>query len=41
MIKEMESNGVVCCYFKNSSEAVIHSKIIGLIIEFPSHANLH
>lgn len=31
MIQEMERNGVACCYFKNSSEAVIHSKMIGLI----------
>lgn len=30
MIHEMESNGVLCCYFKHSAEAVIHSKMIGL-----------
>jgi phosphatidate phosphatase APP1 len=28
---EIESHGVNCCYFKHSSEAVIHSKMIGLI----------
>jgi phosphatidate phosphatase APP1 len=31
MIDEMERNGVLCCYFQNSDEAVIHSKKIGLI----------
>jgi len=31
IINEMESNGVLCCYFKHSAEAVIHSKMIGLI----------
>jgi phosphatidate phosphatase APP1 len=31
IIKEMESKGVYCCYFKHSAEAVIHSKMIGLI----------
>lgn len=31
MIHEMENNGVLCCYFKHSSEAVVHSKMIGLI----------
>ncbi len=30
IISEIESVGVNCCYFKHSSEAVIHSKIIGL-----------
>ncbi|MEO5984549.1 MAG: phosphatase domain-containing protein [Ferruginibacter sp.] len=30
-IKEMEANGVLCSYFSHSSEAVIHSKQIGLI----------
>ena len=30
-IKEMEAAGVLCCYFKFSSEAIIHSKKIGLI----------
>ena len=30
-IKEMESQGVACCYFKHSAEAVIHSRMIGLI----------
>ena len=33
IIKEMESKGISCCYFKHSAEAVIHSKVIGLIIE--------
>lgn len=28
---EMESIGIFCCYFKHSSEAVIHSRMIGLI----------
>ena len=31
MIYEMESDNVLCCYFKNSAEAIIHSKKIGLI----------
>jgi phosphatidate phosphatase APP1 len=31
MIHEMESDGVLSCYFKHSSEAVVHSKMIGLI----------
>lgn len=30
-LKEMERLGISCCYFKHSSEAVIHSKKIGLI----------
>ena len=30
-ISEMESAGTLCCYFKHSSEAIIHSKKIGLI----------
>jgi len=30
-IKEIESHGVHCCYFKYSAEAVIHSEKIGLI----------
>ncbi len=30
-IKEIESHSVYCCYFKHSSEAVIHSEMIGLI----------
>lgn len=29
----IQSKGVECCYFKHSSEAVIHSKKIGLILE--------
>jgi phosphatidate phosphatase APP1 len=29
---EMEIKGVNCCYFKHSAEAVIHSKMIGLIV---------
>jgi phosphatidate phosphatase APP1 len=32
MMKEMETCGVTCCYFKNSSQAVIHSKMTGLIV---------
>jgi phosphatidate phosphatase APP1 len=31
MMQEMESLKINCCYFKHSSEAVIHSKQIGLI----------
>jgi phosphatidate phosphatase APP1 len=31
MIHEMESEGVLCCYFKHSAVADIHSKMIGLI----------
>jgi len=31
IISEIESKGVSCCYFKHSAEAVIHSKMIGLI----------
>ncbi len=31
IIKEIENKGVSCCYFKHSAEAVIHSKMIGLI----------
>ncbi|MBK7885276.1 MAG: DUF2183 domain-containing protein [Chitinophagaceae bacterium] len=30
-IKQMETAGVFCCYFKHSAEAVIHSRTIGLI----------
>lgn len=30
-LKEMELNGIFCCYFLHSAEAVIHSKQIGLI----------
>lgn len=30
-IKEIESHSVHCCYFRHSSEAVIHSEMIGLI----------
>lgn len=30
MILEMESKGVLCCYFKHSTEAIAHSKMIGL-----------
>lgn len=30
-IKEMECLSVNCCYFKHSAEAVIHSKMIGLV----------
>ncbi len=30
-IKEIESHSVYCCYFRHSSEAVIHSEMIGLI----------
>jgi phosphatidate phosphatase APP1 len=30
-LKEMEMNGIFCCYFKHSAEAIIHSKQIGLI----------
>jgi phosphatidate phosphatase APP1 len=32
LIKEMESKGVSCCYFKHSAEAILHSKKTGLII---------
>ncbi|MGN6531158.1 MAG: App1 family protein [Ginsengibacter sp.] len=31
IITEIEGLGVSCCYFEHSSEAVIHSKMIGLI----------
>jgi phosphatidate phosphatase APP1 len=31
IIYKIESHGVNCCYFKHSSEAVVHSKMIGLI----------
>ena len=31
IVKEMEDKGVSCCYFKHSSEAILHSKKIGLI----------
>lgn len=31
IMQEIESCGVNCCYFKHSVEAVIHSKLIGLI----------
>ncbi|MEO7264223.1 MAG: phosphatase domain-containing protein [Ferruginibacter sp.] len=30
-LEEMKMAGVECCYFKHSSEAVIHSRMIGLI----------
>ena len=32
IISEIESNGVSCCYFKHSADAILHSKKIGLII---------
>jgi phosphatidate phosphatase APP1 len=32
IIDEMQSKGVSCCYFEHSSEAIIHSKKIGLIV---------
>ncbi len=32
IIEEMQSKGVSCCYFEHSSEAIIHSKKIGLIV---------
>jgi phosphatidate phosphatase APP1 len=31
IMHEIEKTGVRCCYFKDSAEAVIHSKMIGLI----------
>ena len=31
--EEIQSKGVECCYFEHSSEAVIHSKKIGLILK--------
>lgn len=31
--EEIRAKGVECCYFEHSSEAVIHSKKIGLILE--------
>jgi phosphatidate phosphatase APP1 len=31
IMREIESSGTNCCYFKHSAEAVIHSKRIGLI----------
>jgi phosphatidate phosphatase APP1 len=31
IIEQIELLGVNCCYFKHSSEAVIHSRTIGLI----------
>ena len=31
IMDEIVSHGVNCCYFKHSAEAVIHSKLIGLI----------
>jgi phosphatidate phosphatase APP1 len=30
-LKDIESRGIPCCYFKNSSEAIEHSVKIGLI----------
>ena len=33
ILNEVESKGISCCYFKHSAEAVIHSKMIGLINE--------
>ena len=33
IVEEIKSKGVECCYFEHSSEAVIHSKKIGLILE--------
>lgn len=34
MMSEMKSNGVLCCYFKHSAEAIIHSEKIGLTGEY-------
>lgn len=31
IVEKIEKAGVPCCYFKHSSEAVIHSKKIGLV----------
>ncbi len=31
VLNEIESKGISCCYFKHSAEAVVHSKMIGLI----------
>lgn len=33
IVEKMRSKGVECCYFEHSSEAVIHSKKIGLILK--------
>jgi phosphatidate phosphatase APP1 len=33
VLEEIESSGVPCCFFKHSSEAISHSKKIGLIQE--------
>lgn len=32
LISGMEANGIACCYFKHSAEAILHSKKTGLII---------
>jgi phosphatidate phosphatase APP1 len=31
VLKEIEGQGVPCCFFKHSSEAILHSKKIGLV----------
>lgn len=31
LLNDIESKGISCCYFKHSAEAVIHSKMMGLI----------
>jgi phosphatidate phosphatase APP1 len=31
LLNDIESKGISCCYFKHSAEAVIHSKMIGLV----------
>lgn len=33
IIEKIQKTGVPCCYFQHSSEAVIHSKKIGLIVD--------
>jgi len=33
VLHKIESNGVPCCFFQNSSDAILHSKKIGLIAD--------
>jgi len=33
VLQKIEAAGVPCCFFSNSSEAILHSKKIGLITE--------
>jgi hypothetical protein len=41
VIYKIEAAGVSCCFFKHSSEAIMHSRKIGLISEKQATAEFH